>query len=167
MLRHTFSPLRALFAIIAICSAVYGFLTMIPRLTVKPTPTTDPRADFGTMFNLSNNGVASVRDLNSTICVNSSTNMGSTGTTAGGAESFGDANQPLGLSDLDHGDAVALPFESLKPGPSGSKVDFVFIIRFQPGWWFWHEERRFRFSGTGTSDRTWVWKPLPLGGPCG
>jgi hypothetical protein len=166
MLRDHFSPIRTFIASLAITSAIFLLLTMIPTLTVKPVATTDPGANFGMMFNLANHGIAMVRDLTSTLCVNSATKMGSTETANGGVENFGDASQTLVLSDLDRGDAVALPFENLKPGPPGSSLDLVFVIRFQPGWWFWHQERRFRFSGTEASDRSWTWKPVSPGGPC-
>jgi len=166
MLRQT-SPFRVLLGIAGISGVILLFLSAFPALSVRPVPTNDPRADFGMMFNLRNRGVATIRDLSSTICVNSSANMGRTERAKGSAENFGNANQPLGLSDVDQGDAVALPFQSLKPGPPGSRVDLVFIVRFQPGWWFWHEERRFRFSGTEAPDRTWIWTPMPLGGLCG
>lgn len=165
MLRDRFSPTRAFIGTIAVASAIFLVLTMVPTLTVKPVATADPGANFGTIFNLTNHGVAMIRDLSSTLCVNSATSAGSAETANGGAN-LGDASQPLALSDLDHGDAVALPFENLKPGPPGSRMDLVFVVRFQPGWWFWQEERRFRFSGTEVSDRTWAWKPLSPGGAC-
>ena len=166
MLRDRFSPIWAFTGIIVVAAAIFLVLTMVPTLTVKPVATTDPGADFGMMFNLTNRGIAMIRDVTSTICVNSASSAASAGTAHSGIESFGDANQPLGLGDLDHDDTVALPFESLKPGAPGSRIDLVFVIRFQPGWWFWQEERRFRFSGAEDADRTWNWKPLSPGGAC-
>jgi len=161
-----FSPIRVVFGIAVVSAAIFLLLTMFPTLTVKPATTNDPRAAFGMMFNLTNNGLAVIRDVSSTICVNSAAGIGGTQPAAGGAQNFGATNQPLGLSDLNHGDVVALPFEGLKPGPPGSTLDLVFVIRFEPGPGFWQEERRFRFSGTEASDRTWTWQSLSPGGVC-
>jgi len=163
---RVFSPVNVLAGIAVIVAAIFIFLSAVPALSVKPVSTADPGADFGMMFNLTNHGVAMIRDVSSAMCVNSATSAGSAEAASGGVANFAGASQPLTLSDLDRGDAVALPFENLKPGPPGSRVDLVFIIRFQPGWWFWQEERRFRFSGTEVSDRNWDWKPLTPGGAC-
>jgi hypothetical protein len=146
---------------ILVIFGLYVFLTLNPKLTVTPVHTADPRAAFGVIFNLRNHGVAAIRDVSSIVCVNNSISPGSNG------PETGSSNEPSGLGDLQHGDVVALPVENLTPVPPDSKFDLVFVIRFQPGWWFWPEERRFRFSGFESSDKTWNWNPVADGGPCG
>ncbi len=167
MLKRGISPFQVLFGIILTGCAIILCLMLIPILTVTPMPTADPRAPFGTMFNLRNSGVATLHQVTSTVCVNSVTFPGSEVPATGDIVNHGNADEVVGLSDLEFGDEVPLPFENAAPGPPGSEMDLVFVIRFQPGWWFRNEERRFRFEGTETSEKSWGWKPVPLAGPCG
>jgi len=166
MVKRSVSPFRVFFGVFGFILAVYVALTLFPMLSVTPATTTDPRAAFGMMFNLKNGGVAAIRDLSSTVCVNNYTVPGSKESGAGGVTNYASVDQSVGLSDLEHGDTVSLPFGNLEPGPTGTKADLVFVIRYQPGWWFWHDEKRFRFSGTETAEKQWVWKAMTMGGPC-
>ncbi|MGB7266628.1 MAG: hypothetical protein WBC92_14005 [Terracidiphilus sp.] len=167
MSRRSTSPFGIFAGIILIGTAAFVYLTLTPKLTVTPVPTADRGAVFGMMFNLKNSGLATLREVTSTVCVNNFMLPGRSEPATGGVVNHGNTNEVAGLSDLEHGDTVSLPFENVTPGPPGSKVDLVFLIRFQPGWWLWKEERRFRFSGTRNLDKSWLWQAMPLGGPCG
>ncbi len=167
MLSHGTSPIQILVGIILAGCAIFFCLMLIPGLTVTPVPTADPRAAFGMLFNLKNSGVATLHEVTSTLCVNSVSIPGRKGPATDDIANHGNVNEVAGLSDLEHGDSVPIPFENSAPGPPGSKMDIVFVIRFQPGWWFWTEERRFRFDGTKTRDKSRDWVPMPLGSPCG
>ena len=166
MVKRSVSPFRVFFGLFGIIIAAYVVLTLLPVLSVRPAATTDPGAAFGMMFNLKNGGIAAIRDVSSTVCVNNYTVPGSKESGASGVSNYANVDQSIGLSNLDPGDSVSLPFENLQPGPSGTKADLVFVIRFQPGWWFWREERRFRFTGTETGEKKWVWNAMTPGGPC-
>jgi hypothetical protein len=167
MLRHSFSPIRIFCGFAAIGVVVLIYMTLNPKLAVAPVPSTDPAAPFGTIFDLHNKSVAVLYDLSSSSCVNSFNSPGNNPPPADGAMSSGIPSQTMTLADLSRGDTAVLPLENAYSGPPGSQVDLVFTIKFQPGWWIDLLERQYRFVGTEGKDKTWSWKPMPLGSPCG
>ena len=168
MLRYTFSPIRIFSGFAAIGVGVLIYMTLNPKLEVEPEPSTDPAAPFGTLFGLHNKSVVAVLyKLSSAYCINSFHSPGEDPAQANGAVRLGTLSQTVTLSDLSRGDTAVLPVENALSGPPGSEVDLVLVIKFQPGWWIDLVERRYRFKGTERQDKTWQWKQLPAGGPCG
>jgi hypothetical protein len=167
MLRYAFSPIRIFSGFAAVGVGVLIYMTLNPKLEVEPVPSTDPAAPFGTLFDLHNRSVAVLYELSSAYCINSFQAQGKDPPAATGAVRLGVLSQTVTLPDLSRGDTAVLPVENAPSGPTGSEVDLVLIIKFQPGWWIDPVERRYRFQGTEGQDKTWTWKQLPPGGPCG
>ena len=167
MLRHSFSPMRIFSCFAAIGVVVLIYMTLHPKLDVAPVASSDPGATFGTLFDLRNKSVAELYDLSSTYCINSFQSPGDTPQTAGEPPRFGIPSQTVSMPDLGRGDTAVLPIANALSGPSGSEVDLVFVIKFQPGWWIDLVERRYRFQGTEGQDKSWIWKSIPPGSPCG
>jgi hypothetical protein len=142
-------------------------MTLNPKLEVEPVASSDPAAPIGTMFDLHNKSVAVLYQLSSASCVNSFHVPGDKPLPTNSAVSFGIPSQTTTLADLSRGDTAVLNFANAFSGPPGSEVDLVFSIKFQPGWWIDLMERRYRFHGTEGQDKTWTWKQMPLGSPCG
>jgi hypothetical protein len=151
----------------AIGVGVLVYMTLNPKLDVEPIPSSDPAAPFGTLFDLHNKSVAVLYNLSSAYCINSFHLPGEDPAQAKGAVRFGALSQTVTLSDLSRGDTAVVPVENALSGPPGSEVDLVLVVKFQPGWWIDLDERRFRFQGTEGQDKTWMWKQMPPGGPCG
>ncbi len=166
-MRYTFSPMRIITGLAVVAAAILIYLTLNPDLAVDPVPSSDAAAPFGTMFDLHNRSIAILYDLNSTYCVNSFQAPGNAPALPNGGIRLGVASQSVTLPDLSRGDTAVLPIENEFSGTPGSEVDLVFSITFQPGWRIAPKERRYRFHGTEGQDKTWTWKPMPLGSRCG
>lgn len=167
MLRHTFSPIRIFSGFAAIGVGVLIYMTLNPKLEIEPVASSDPAAPFGTLFDLHNKSIAVLYNLSSAYCINSFHTPGKDSSAATIAVGFGAPSQTVTLPDLSRRDTAVLPVENALSVPSGSQVDLVLVIKFQPGWWINPVERRYRFQGTEGQDKNWTWKQLPPGGPCG
>jgi hypothetical protein len=167
MLRYAFSPIRIFSGFAAIGVGVLIYMTLNPKLEVEPVPSTDPAAPFGTIFDLHNRSVAVLYELSSAYCISNFHSPEEDPAQAKDAVRFGTLSQTVTLPDLPRWETAVLPVENALSGSPGSEVDLVLVIKFQPGWWIDPVERRFRFEGTEGQDKTWMWKQLPPGGPCG
>lgn len=160
------AAIRFFFVVLIGAAAALIYMTAHPKMTVTPVPAINSNAAFGTLFSLKNLGISGFYDLNSSYCLNSFNASDGSQPPPGilrlDAPSLGVSLAPLGRDD-----AEALPIDNAPAAPPGSQVDLVFIVKFQPGGWIDPIERRFRFAGTENQDKTWSWRQMPLGSPCG
>jgi hypothetical protein len=167
MVSYAFSSTRIFIGLAVIAVLVFIYLNMNPTIAVVPVPANNPAAAFGTTFDLTNNSIAALDELNFSYCVNSFHNPDGSSPAQPATLNFGTPSPSVSLSNLPRGNTTVLPLESALSGDPSSQVDLVLVIKFTPHWWMSQQERRYRFQGIEAQDKSWSWKEAALGSPCG